>query len=593
MEYVSEAVGDVVLNEFGFKSLTPVQQATIPQFLGHCDVAVEACTGSGKTLAFVMPVFEMLIRAAKEEDHVDEDDEKKKKRKKNPPGHWGAVIISPTRELAQQIFNVAQPFCKALDMHSIILTGGGNVGEDLETVQTQTIDLVIGTPGRLNDVMERAQSMLKFKNFQVLVLDEADVLLDMGFEKTVTSILRRLPKQRRTGLFSATQTKEVKALIRAGLRNPAVISVQVQMDSSKRQRQTPTTLDNLYLVCEPTDKLRILCELIHDKKDQKLLVFFSTCASVDFFSKALNLLIPETVSVVTSLHGKMPQKKRMRTYDTFAKKQGGGVLLVTDVAARGIDIPDVDLIVQFDPPQDPSFFVHRVGRTARAGRDGRALVFLLPAELAYVNLLESRKVPMQKYPGFEELAERKRYANCLEKIRKEVFKDRDLLEKGTKAFIAFLRSYKEHKCPFIFKLSDLKMSAIAESFVLLRLPKVKELRETKGIKGFEAVDTQTVAKIPFKDKQREKQRQANYLVLQKKQKEEEEAAKASKKRKAPKADDKKPEKKAQPKRRNKGIQQAIYEEWDTLATEERLYKNFKKGKISKEEYERLSNEIDF
>mmetsp|Transcript_23608 Transcript_23608/g.41699 ORF Transcript_23608/g.41699 Transcript_23608/m.41699 type:complete len:591 (+) Transcript_23608:40-1812(+) len=577
---VDKRICKVFHEDLGFKSPTPVQGATIPRFLAHCDVAVEACTGSGKTLAFVIPVIEMILRRIKEEAKLREEGSSsgsKTVKLRKRPGSWGAIIVSPTRELALQSFKVAQPFCKATDLTTMLLTGGTNVGDDEDRVASEAVDLVIGTPGRIDDIMGRAKATLNWKSFEVLVLDEADVLLDLGFERTVTSILSRLPKQRRTGLFSATQTREVKALIRAGLRNPAVISVQVQHSSAAlAQQKTPASLDNFHLSMPQSQKIPALCAFIKRNPNSKLLVFFSTCAGVAFYEKALAIALGKINTPVSGLHGKLPQKKRTRIYESFVALEAG-VLLCTDVAARGIDIPDVDWIVQFDPPQDPSFFVHRVGRTARAGRAGKALVFLQPKEEAYINLLESRKVPIGLYPDGEALLDDKTFAKALDNIKEAVLKDRDLLERGTKAFIAHIRSYKEHKCQFIFRMGDLNMADLARSFVLLRIPNLKELRETKGIKGFEEVPMEVVSNIPFKDKAREKLRQKKFKEQKEEFRKEKEAKYLAKEAvKAAPA--------PAPKRRNVSRRKVLYEEWDNLANEERMYKKFKSGKISKEEY---------
>ena len=187
-----------------FTQATPVQAATIPLFLSHKDVAAEAVTGSGKTIAFVIPVVEILQKMGRALAATE----------------VGAVIISPTRELARQTFEVFQHFIQHADhpLTSVLLTGGADVGQDVARCEAEGCNIIVATPGRLNDVMNRGtrSSSIDFRACEVLVLDEADTLLDMGFEIVIQHILRGLPKQRRTGLFSATQTREVKALARAG-----------------------------------------------------------------------------------------------------------------------------------------------------------------------------------------------------------------------------------------------------------------------------------------------------------------------------------------------------------------------------------------
>ncbi|GBG33931.1 ATP-dependent RNA helicase DDX55 [Hondaea fermentalgiana] len=605
MELLSAKVRGVLEEELGFTRLTPVQNATLPKFLGNCDVAVEACTGSGKTLAFVLPIVELLLqRDADEDGDEDANGEEGKgrvetRKKRRRPGMWGAMIVSPTRELAAQIAKVATPFVKAVGLELALFQGGSNVGEDMDKIERSSLDVVVGTPGRLEDLLQRAESLLSWRDFEVLVLDEADVLLDLGFERAVTKILSKLPKQRRTGLFSATQTREVKALVRAGLRNPAIISVKVHraavgdgassgstgVKAGDAQR-TPNSLENNYLVCHQNEKLRLLLEFLEQERDRKAVVFFATCASVAFYERIIPSLLPSEVGKqVLALHGKLPQKKRVKTFEAFVE-QSSGALLCTDVAARGLDVPDVDWIVQFDPPQDPSFFVHRVGRTARAGRQGRALVFLLPKETAYVNYLENQKVPIVPLATGDALARasEERHGNALEKVRELVMKDRDLLERGTRAFMAFVRSYREHKCNFIFRMRELNLQKVAEAFVLLRLPSMKEFRESKGLKGFPETPASVVAAIPYKDKVRERQRQAKYKKIQAT------AAETAQARKEAAIQQKKAAaKKAKEPRRSKAKRdkKAMHDEWESLGREERLYKKLKRGKLSQAAFDEL------
>jgi ATP-dependent RNA helicase DDX55/SPB4 len=352
------------------------------------------------------------------------------------------------------------------------------------------------------------------------VLDEADQLLDLGMSAAITAILSKLPKQRRTGLFSATQTREVKALARAGLRNPAIISVAVQHNAStaaslgaEAQRadtgsgqsrggdratkdegaaaphsfssggtssarrdvtagavpcqSTPTALTNYFQVCAtPLTKLAALLRFLslRARAGEKVIIFVLTCASVDFYGlvsgipefRAVCGLPPAAAFPIIPLHGKMAPKKRTSAYDAFVAA-GSGALLCTDIAARGIDVPDVEWIVQYDPPKDPAFYIHRVGRTARAGRSGSSLLLLLPKEQSYLQLLMIKSVPIQSWDvlrsaesfprgvvtsaaataAFED-TEGIGLAAC-SAMQAAAVADRDVLEKGTAAFVAFVR----------------------------------------------------------------------------------------------------------------------------------------------------------
>ncbi len=270
---------------------------------------------------------------------------------------------------------------------------------------------MVGTPGRILDLHRRYEDF-KFNKLEVLVLDEADMLLDMGFKDSINQILSLLPKQRRTGLFSATQTKEVKDLVRAGMRNPVSISVRVldpqnviknpSLSESRQylhsQQMTPITLSNYYIISSYENRPGKLVQFIQNHQSNKTIVFCATCACVDYYSlvfdrlRKKNIFFPSSVPIY-GFHGKMVQKKRNLVYKKFVSIPFG-VLFTTDVAARGIDIPDVDWIVQLAAPKDPAFFVHRVGRTARAGKSGGALLFISQDEFPYVYLLHGRGIPL-------------------------------------------------------------------------------------------------------------------------------------------------------------------------------------------------------
>ncbi|NXU27593.1 DDX55 helicase, partial [Thalassarche chlororhynchos] len=360
------------LRELGFARMTPVQSATIPLFMNNKDVAAEAVTGSGKTLAFVIPILEILLRR----------EEKLKKMQ------VGAIIITPTRELAIQIDEVLSHFTKHFPRFSqILLIGGRNPMEDVEKFKEHGGNIIVATPGRLEDLFRRKADGLDLascvKSLDVLVLDEADRLLDMGFEASLNAILDFLPKQRRTGLFSATQTQEVENLVRAGLRNPVRISVKEKGVAASNTQKTPTRLENYYMICKADEKFNQLVHFLRHHKQEKHLVFFSTCACVEYYGKALESLIKQVK--IMSIHGKM-KHKRNKIFTEF-RKFPGGILVCTDVMARGIDIPEVHWVLQYDPPSSASAFVHRCGRTARIGNVGSALVFLLPMEESYINFL--------------------------------------------------------------------------------------------------------------------------------------------------------------------------------------------------------------
>ncbi|KAM9118808.1 ATP-dependent RNA helicase DDX55 isoform 2-T2 [Pangshura tecta] len=522
------------LRELGFPHVTPVQSATIPLFMNNKDVAAEAVTGSGKTLAFVIPILEILCRR----------EEKLKKMQ------VGAIVITPTRELAVQIDEVLSYFTKHFPQFSqILLIGGRNPAEDIEKFKEHGGNIIIATPGRLEDMFRRKADGLDLascvKSLDVLVLDEADRLLDMGFEASLNTILDFLPKQRRTGLFSATQTQEVENLVRAGLRNPVRIAVKEKGVAASNTQKTPTRLENYYMICKADEKFNQLVHFLRQHKQEKHLVFFSTCACVEYYGKALESLVKNVK--IMCIHGKM-KHKRNKIFTEFRKL--------------------------------PSAFVHRCGRTARIGHLGSALVFLLPMEESYVNFLSiNQKCPMQ------EMKPLKNVVDVLPKLKALALADRAMFEKGMKAFVSCVQAYAKHECNLIFRIKDLDFASFARGFALLRMPKMPELKG-KCFSDFVPVSIDTDS-IPFKDKNREKQRQ-KLLEQQRKDRQENEGKrkfirnKAWSKQKAKKER----KKKMTTKRRREEGSDIEDEEMEELLNDTRLLKRLKKGKISEEEFEK-------
>ncbi|XP_059749550.1 ATP-dependent RNA helicase DDX55 isoform X3 [Balaenoptera ricei] len=529
------------------------------------DVAAEAVTGSGKTLAFIIPILEILLRR----------EEKLKK------SQVGAIIITPTRELAVQIDEVLSHFMKPFPQFSQILwIGGRNPGEDVARFKEHGGNIIVATPGRLEDMFRRKAEGLDLascvRSLEVLVLDEADRLLDMGFEASINTILEFLPKQRRTGLFSATQTQEVENLVRAGLRNPVRISVKEKGAAASSTQKTPSRLENYYMVCKADEKFNQLVHFLRNHKQEKHLVFFSTCACVEYCGKALEALV-KGVNIMC-IHGKM-KYKRNKIFTEFRKLQSG-ILVCTDVMARGIDIPEVNWVLQYDPPSNASAFVHRCGRTARIGHGGSALVFLLPMEESYVNFLAlNQKCPLQ------EMKVQKNTVDLLPKLKSMALADRAVFEKGMKAFVSYVQAYAKHECNLIFRLKDLDFASLARGFALLRMPKMPELRG-KQFPDFVPVDVSTDT-IPFKDKIREKQRQ-KLLEQQRKEKTENEGRRKFIKNKAWSKQKAKKEKKKKlnEKRKRKEGSDIKDEDMEELLNDTRLLKKFKKGKITEEEFEK-------
>uniref|UniRef100_A0A0B6ZBN1 ATP-dependent RNA helicase n=1 Tax=Arion vulgaris TaxID=1028688 RepID=A0A0B6ZBN1_9EUPU len=255
------------ISNLNFANMTAVQAACIPHFIHNKDLAVEAITGSGKTLAFVVPIMHILCRRETALKKLE----------------IGAIILTPTRELAFQINEVINHFIKfSPQFSSCLLIGGINPQDDIDNFVANGGHIVIATPGRLEDLFQRKMAGFNLaasvKSLEVLILDEADRLLDMGFEASINAILSYLPKLRRTGLFSATQTDEVAKLIRAGLRNPLQIIVKEKTTKDGYNQKTPALLKNYYMFVEADEKMNQLVRFLKLHKKEKILVFFSTCA---------------------------------------------------------------------------------------------------------------------------------------------------------------------------------------------------------------------------------------------------------------------------------------------------------------------------
>ncbi|KAG9286965.1 hypothetical protein G9A89_001203 [Geosiphon pyriformis] len=617
---LSQSILDTLMT-MGFTEMTPVQSSVIPLFMQNKDVVVEAVTGSGKTLAFVIPILEKLMH-------------RKHPLRKN---ELGALVITPTRELALQISSVFSIFLKDSTIpltHALFIGGTSNILEDQSRFLEIGPDIVIGTPGRLEDLIagrNSVRSLTDTREFEILVLDEADRLLDMGFSQSLNNIIAYLPRQRRTGLFSATMTDGMTEIVRTGLRNPVKIKVKVEDLHSKDEQRIPSTLEISYVVCEPHQKLSQLWRFLKSEKiAKKYIIYFATCASVDYFYKILSNMPQFKSFLIHSLHGQMKPKRRSATYQAFLNipRTSPALLLCTDVAARGLDLPDVDVVIQMDAPQDPKVFAHRCGRTARAGRLGKALLFLgRGREEVYIDFLKIRKIPLQKRPYL--LTDSLSFQSTLDdniddgvsetilpkvdqdneiflnQIRQLVATDRDYYDKGTKAFVSYVRSYSKHDATFIFRLKDLDLGKVAKGYGLIRLPKMPELKDRPV--EFENLDL-NMDEYKYADKAREKKRQ--HLLTKAKEKlatsisidakrqnqiskpwsqkkmakERKMERRLKKERKRDYAKKRKADEIEHPKKSNEDEEDDL-DEWEELQKEERLAKKLRQGKLARDEFD--------
>ncbi|KAA8903914.1 hypothetical protein DIURU_002136 [Diutina rugosa] len=432
--------------------MTPVQASTIPLLAGNKDVVVEAVTGSGKTLSFVIPVLQKVSERLFGKAGEEEPEPLKK-------GHFVAIVMSPTRELAAQIekvFKQVLDFCPH-DINTQLLVGQvANAREDFEIFRKQNSHILIATPGRLQDFLNNQQ--LKTSSVEIVILDEADKLLDVSFSNDVLTILKRLPKQKRIGLFSATLSSAGDSVFRTGMNNPVKVTVK------SNAKAAPESLSIFYAMIDPERKITTLLTLLEQYQFKKCIVYVPTCVGVKHFYNMFSSY--ESSLSWTSLHGSLTTKSRLKALDQFTENIGKSVLLTTDVAARGIDIPDVDLVIQLDPPTDPDVFLHRCGRTGRANRVGQAIVFLNPNEDGYVDFMEIKGVNMKEI----EVASKPR------SFRQWMLNDRARHELAVQAYVGFVRYYSKHVASSIFRRATLDYIGIARSYGLLRLPKMPESR---------------------------------------------------------------------------------------------------------------------
>ncbi|KAI4673857.1 ATP-dependent RNA helicase [Alternaria hordeiaustralica] len=451
------------IKNMGFENMTEIQQKAIPPLLSGRDVLGAAKTGSGKTLAFLIPAIEMLSQL-----------------RFKPRNGTGVIVVSPTRELALQIFGVARELMEPHSQTFGICIGGANRNAEAEKIR-KGLNLIIATPGRLLDHLHNTQGFV-FKNLRSLIIDEADRILEVGFEDEMRSIIKILPTERQTMLFSATQTTKVEDLARISLKaGPLYINVDHRAEHS-----TVQGLEQGYVLCDSDTRFRLLFSFLKKHQKKKVIVFLSSCASVDFYSELLNYIdLP-----VLGLHGKLKQQARTNRFFEFVNAQSG-TLICTDVAARGLDIPEVDWVIQFDPPDDPRDYIHRVGRTARgANGKGRSLMFLLPSEVGFLKLLKENRVPLVEF----ELPSNK-ILNIQSQLEALISKNYYLNKSAKDGYRSYLQSYASHSLRSVFDVHKLDLVKVAKSFGFSTPPRIDislgaSLSRDKKVEGRRAYGSQ-------------------------------------------------------------------------------------------------------
>ncbi|KAF3443633.1 hypothetical protein FNV43_RR13323 [Rhamnella rubrinervis] len=433
------------LRQCNYHEMTDIQRATFPHALCGRDILGAAKTGSGKTLAFVIPVLEKLYRE-----------------RWGPEDGVGCIIISPTRELAGQLFDVLKSVGKHHNFSAGLLIGGRK-DVDVEKQSVGELNILVCTPGRLLQHMDETPNF-DCSQLQVLVLDEADRILDVGFKKALNAILSQLPKRRQTFLFSATQTKSVQDLARLSLKDPEYLSVHEESVTA-----TPTRLQQTAIIVSLDEKLDMLWSFIKAHINSKILVFLSSCKQVKFVFDAFKKLRPGIP--LMCLHGRMKLERRMGVYLKFCEYRS--ILFCTDVASRGLDFNKaVDWVVQVDCPEDVASYIHRVGRTARYHSGGRSVLFLMPSEIKMLEKLQAAKIPIQSIK-----ANTKRLQPVSGLLSALLVKYPDMQYTAQRAFLTYLRSIHIQKDKEIFDVLKLPVDKFSASMGLPLTPKIRFLNK--------------------------------------------------------------------------------------------------------------------
>ena len=359
------------VREKGYKTPTPIQSATIETVLKGRDLMASAQTGTGKTAAFTLPLLQRLAGNSKKAQHPK------------------VLVLTPTRELAAQIQDSILTYGKHLDVSSTVVFGGVKIGPQIKKLR-QGVDILVATPGRLLDL--HGQNAVNFKDIEVLVLDEADRMLDMGFIPDIKRIQSRLPEEKQSLLFSATFSDPIRALAKTMLQNP------IEVDVATKNSAAETVQHHLHPV-DKKQKSQLLCHLIQDNGWTQVLVFTKTKHGANRLVKDLTKRKIRAMPI----HGNKSQSQRTKALADF-KSGKIDILVATDIAARGLDIVQLPLVVNFDLPHVAEDYVHRIGRTGRAGNKGQAISLVSADEIKQLQGIErviNRHLDREEVEGFE------------------------------------------------------------------------------------------------------------------------------------------------------------------------------------------------
>ena len=428
------------LKELGFTHMSKIQSFSIPLQISGYDLFARGKTGSGKTLAFIVPMIEFSIVVTW----------------KRNDGLLG-LIISPTRELTLQSYNVLRDMLKYHQISFGVFMGGSNRKTEIERIE-KGINLVVATPGRLLDHLNSSK-FLKTANLQFLTIDEADRCLEIGFEQEITQILRMLPGTRQTVLFSATQSNKLNSLSKMSFKN---VPIYINSDKNDKKKEI-ISVKHGFIISDIREKMISLISIIIRNTKKKIIIFFSTCAEVDFF----NLLLKRIRLPIFSLHGKLKQTDRTLTFFMFCRASSG-ILLSTDISARGLDFPNINWIIQFSPPLDPKEYIHRVGRSCRGlENEGTSVLFLFPSEIGFLKYLSSQNIILSEY-----LVNKRNNKSLRVKICQIIENNKVIHELAIKSAKSFFSSYMNHSLKSIFNVSNIKFQNLLSGYGL-RTKKLK------------------------------------------------------------------------------------------------------------------------
>ena len=444
------------LTDMGFERPSSVQSAVIPVLLQGEDVTAQAQTGTGKTAAFGVPIAEMLDTNVKSVQ---------------------AIILTPTRELAIQVAGEINKICKYKKLRELPIYGGASIDHQMRALKAG-VHVVIGTPGRILDHIRR--KTLKLAEVKMVVLDEADEMLDMGFIDDIATILAETSTDRQTMLFSATMPEEIKRLAKKYMNNPKHVAITPQ-------QMTVKLIDQYYFEIKEKDRFDSLCRILDVEDAGPAIIFCRTKKNVDEVVEGMQVLGYS----VEGLHGDISQNMRINVLDKF-KSGVVDFLVATDVAARGLDIDSVTHVVNYNIPEDPESYVHRIGRTGRAGREGNAFTLVTAREFRTLKLIEQftkSKIKRKEVPTIKDVIEQK-----TERTKAKLI---ETIQEGK------ISAYRELVLELAeeFDMADIAAAALKQ-IMDIEQGKVTEIDEEKEVTGGTGATVRLFINIGRKDKVR-------------------------------------------------------------------------------------------